>query len=188
MEEVLIGSRRYLTPYEILFKQNVTYKELCKKILDKDKIMEFSEAVHDEYYIEFLMDELPFWIHIGEVKNEDLVFGHLAESRHFLYTHINFDIGYNEDQIIYVNATTPATERTDVSNTKDRKIKDNEPMEITFSYTVRWIPCKIPYEERLNTYFNVFYLYIIFMLFFRKDFYLKVKRFIGYLLLIQLFW
>lgn len=163
MEEVLIGSRRYLTPYEILFKQNVTFKELCKKILDKDKVMEFSEAVHDEYYVEFLMDELPFWIHIGEVKNEDLVFGHLSESRHYLYTQINFDIGYNEDQIIYVNATTPATERVDVSDTKANRLKDNEPMEIAFSYSVRWIPCKIPYEERLNSYFNVYIIIIIYL-------------------------
>lgn len=161
MEEVLIGSRRYLTPYEIYFKQEIVNKELCSKKLDKSKAWEFSEAVHNEYYIEFLMDELPFWTHIGEIKNEDIVFGHLKESRHFLFTHIDFDIGYNNDQIIYINATTPEDKYVDVSDETVFKMKDDDKMTVDFTYSVRWHTCNTPYEKREDVYFSVYLIFII---------------------------
>lgn len=150
MSEVLVGSRRYLTPYAIHFKQNVENVELCKKPLTKAEVNTFSEAVHDEYYIEFLLDDLPFWVYVGDSKNEDLLFGHRQETKHYLYTHINFEFGYNANQIVFVNATTPADKKIDVSDENDKPRPD--PFLVTFTYSVKWTPSEIPYKDRMEKY------------------------------------
>lgn len=180
MSEILVGNRRYLTPYQINFKQNVENVELCKKTLRKSDVDLFSEAVHEEYYIEFMLDDLPFWVYVGDSKNEDLLFGHKKETQHFLFPHINFEIGYNGNQIVYVNATTPTDKKIDVSDEPEKPRPD--PYLIQFTYSVNWVPSNIEYKKRMDTYLNVLYIIL-----YSLDFYQKMQIFIGFLLLILLF-
>lgn len=103
---------------------------------------EFADAIEDEYYFEMFIDDLPMYGYIGEVGkgwfpsalgenlSSDLsiylststqpegqapLLGHTFEGSHtYLYPHLHFSIGYNEDQVVSVNVTTLYQRKIDI--------------------------------------------------------------------------
>ncbi|XP_047267904.1 transmembrane 9 superfamily member 1 isoform X2 [Capsicum annuum] len=83
------------------------------------------------------MDDLPLWGFVGEVlpdRNRD--------TKHVLYTHKNFLIQYNRDQIIHVNLTQEIP----------RPLEEGRLLGMT--YSVKWVPTNITYERRFDVYLD----------------------------------
>lgn len=56
-----------------------------------------------------------------------------------MFSHFDFVVHYNEDRVIEISVTTDTASAADISLDRDT--------EVTFSYSVRWVPTTIPYEK-----------------------------------------
>ena len=130
--EILVGDRKVTTPYEITFGDSILFRELCTETLDEEDKIEYAEAIEDEYYFEFFVDDLPMWNYVGDTPDMEMAF--LGKSfdrpRRYLFTHYHFSLGYNVDQIVSANISTSYNHKVDIM---DPSIK-----EVKFTYSVDW--------------------------------------------------
>lgn len=88
-------------------------------------------------------DDLPIWGFIG--KTEKLMKpGEKPLLRFYLFTHIHFDILYNDNRVIEVNVSTDPARTVDITN-GDKIIVD-------YTYSVNWREGTTPYEKRMEKY------------------------------------
>ena len=123
--EVLGGDRLAKSPYEIEFgidKENV---DLCTQFLERKEVEKFRRAVKNDYYFQMSFDDLPIWGFIGKVE-KIMRGGAAAENRYFLFTHVHFEISYNEDRVIEINLSTDPLKTVDITA--------DEAMSMRFSY------------------------------------------------------
>jgi len=104
--ESIVGDRRETSPYEISFQDSVDWRLLCKATLDKEQMLKFKEAIHNNYFFEMFVEDLPMWGYIGDATNEDFLIGEVKGSKTFLFPHLHFYLGYNGDQIVAAKVTT----------------------------------------------------------------------------------
>lgn len=64
----------------------------------------------------------------------------------YLYPHLHFNIGFNNDQIVFANVTTDVKRRVDITDAVDGQ-------EVVFSFSVEWTHApEIQYEDRMKRY------------------------------------
>lgn len=74
-------------------------------------------AIEDDYFFEMFLDDLPMWGYVGEVTHEEFLLGKSIQgARVYLYPHLHFSMGYNNDQIVSVNVTTDPKRRVDITD------------------------------------------------------------------------
>jgi Endomembrane protein 70 len=106
MGESLVGDRRESTPYEVTFKDSVEWRLLCKSELEKSDLQKLKDAIHNNFFFEMFVEDLPMWGYIGDISDEDIIMGEVEGSKTFLFPHLHFFLGYNEDQIVSAKVTT----------------------------------------------------------------------------------
>lgn len=80
------------------------------------------------------------------VHEEFLLGKSIQGARVFLYPHLHFTIGFNNDQIVTANVTTDARRRVDITDTSSGQ-------EVVFSYTVEWVHTpEVSYNHRMKRY------------------------------------
>lgn len=124
--ESIVGDRRESSPYELSFMDSVEWRLLCKKHLTPSDLESLKEAIHNNYFFEMFVEDLPMWGYIGDVTDEDLLVGEIeGSSKTFLFTHLQFYIGYHEHkgekQIVAARVTT------DVSLSSDNLVPSSWP-------------------------------------------------------------
>ena len=133
LSEVLSGSRKVATPYELTFLDPVPWRSLCEEFLDASDVKEFKNAIESDYFFEMFIDDLPMWGYLGEVAHEEFLLGQSIQgSRVYLYPHLHFSIGYNGQHIVGANVTTDTKRRVDITD-------DSIGQEVVFSYSVEWV-------------------------------------------------
>ncbi|XP_069106868.1 transmembrane 9 superfamily member 1-like [Argopecten irradians] len=136
--EVLDGDRMALSMYDLAFKQNADKKELCKVAYSEDELQLLRDAIEDMYYFEFVIDEIPVRGFIGHLEEG----GYLPHTHKiYLWAHLNFNIEYNGDQIIYANVTTKEQAPVGLDSV-------TAPFEVAFTYSIKWHKSEMKYEER----------------------------------------
>jgi hypothetical protein len=87
------------------------------------------------------------WGYLGEVVHEEILLGQAYQgAKVYLYPHLHFSIGFNNDQIVSANVTTDAKRRVDITDVSAGQ-------EIVFSYTVEWVHTpSVKYADRMNRY------------------------------------
>lgn len=108
--ESIVGDRRETSPYEITFLDSVDWRLLCKTTLEKKQLEAFKDAIHNNYFFEMFIEDLPMWGYIGDASGEDPIMGEVQGSQTYLFPHLHFRLGYNKNQIVSAKVTT------DVSN------------------------------------------------------------------------
>lgn len=64
----------------------------------------------------------------------------------YLYPHLHFSLGFNNDQIVSANVTTDAKRRVDITDLTTGQ-------EVVFSYTVDWVHMpELKYAHRMKRY------------------------------------
>ncbi|KAG7336682.1 endomembrane protein 70-domain containing protein [Nitzschia inconspicua] len=139
--ESIVGDRRETSPYEISFGDSVEWRLLCKKLLRPQDIEKFKEAIHNNYFFEMFVEDLPMWGYIGDIAGEDMIIGETEGSGTYLFTHLHFLLGYNNNQIVAAKVTTDIDRKVDITDIHNEK-------HIQFSYSVEW------YEEPNLTWKN----------------------------------
>ena len=61
------------------------------------------QAVREDYYFQMFYDDLPIWGFIGRLDPEK---AGSQDLRFFIYTHVQFDVYYNGQQIIEIKVKT----------------------------------------------------------------------------------
>ena len=147
--QVFAGDRRIHTPYKITFGDNVDWASLCTKTISASEVDLFRRSVEEDFFFELIIDGLPIWGYVGDF-HDDFLIHREAFSEHFIYTHIHFDITYNDDRIIGVNVTTPPEYQASLP------YHDN--VKVDFTYSVRWKPSTIKFEDRMKIYHEFHFL------------------------------
>ena len=127
--------------YKLQFKENVDKKKLCTLQLEKKEVEKLSEAIEDQYYFEFVVDDLPLRNFVGHLE-ETRMFPHTHKIT--LWTHYDFTFEYNDRQIISANVTV--SEGIDLPETAESDV------EVTHTYSVKWISTSVKYEDRLDRF------------------------------------
>ncbi|OAY85243.1 Transmembrane 9 superfamily member 3 [Ananas comosus] len=140
--EVLNGDRLVDAPYKLDFRVDIDSKLVCKKKLTKEDVSQFRTAVTKDYYFQMYYDDLPIWGFIGKVDREGKT--DPSEFKYFLFKHINFDVLYNNDRVIEINAYTDPNALVDITEDQD--------IEVEFFYSVKWKETTTPFEKRMEKY------------------------------------
>ncbi|XP_027931954.1 transmembrane 9 superfamily member 1 [Vigna unguiculata] len=136
--EVLGGNELIDSQLEIKFLGNVEKTTFCRLELNEANVKQFKDAIENNYWFEFFMDDLPLWGYVGELhpdKNSD-------NGKHVLYAHKNINIQYNKDQIIHVNLTHDNPRPLEVGKSLD------------FTYSVKWTPTNVTFARRFDVYLD----------------------------------
>jgi len=57
----------------LTFLDPIPWRALCEEYLNAKELKQFKDAVEDDYFFEFLIDDLPLWGYIGEVSRSATV-------------------------------------------------------------------------------------------------------------------
>ncbi|CAG2191539.1 TM9SF1 [Mytilus edulis] len=136
--EVLDGDRMALSEYDIRFTRDSDKKELCKVTFTEQDLQLLRDAIEDLYYFEFVIDEIPVRGFIGHLEE-----GGFLPHNHkvFLWAHLNFNIEYNGNQVIYANVTTKEQAPVSLDGV-------TAPYEVVFTYSVKWMKTNMAYDDR----------------------------------------
>lgn len=104
--ESMVGDRRETSPYEISFEDSVEWRLLCKKLLTAADLKKLKDAIHNNYFFEMLVEDLPMWGYVGDTADEDILVGEVEGSKVYLFTHLHFFLGHNNNQIVSAKVTT----------------------------------------------------------------------------------
>ena len=136
--EVLNGDRMVQGPYSLNFKIDREREVLCKTTLAVKDVQKFRDAVKNDYYFQMYYDDLPIWGFIGKADNDP------KNPRYFLFTHVHFEIEYNNDRVIEISVATDASAAVDISEDKE--------LEVEFTFSVKWKSTDKVFERRMDKY------------------------------------
>ena len=134
--EVLNGDRMVHAKYELNFKEDKNLVSLCKKTLSIEDVRDFREAVKKDYYFQMYYDDLPIWGFVGKVDEHEM--------KYLLYTHVHFEVLYNDDRVIEISVATDRSYTVDITEDKE--------VEVEFQYSVKWKETEKPFEKRMEKY------------------------------------
>ncbi|GMP25586.1 hypothetical protein CsSME_00002383 [Camellia sinensis var. sinensis] len=140
--EVLNGDRLVSAPYKLDFLVDKDSEIVCKKHLSKEEVAQFRNAVSKDYYFEMYYDDLPFWGFLGKVDKDDKA--DASEYKYYLFKHLHFEILYNKDRVIEINAKTDPNALVDLTEDKE--------VDVNSVYSVRWKHTNTPFEKRMEKY------------------------------------
>ncbi|KAI8929878.1 Endomembrane protein 70-domain-containing protein [Entophlyctis helioformis] len=135
--EALLGLELTNAGMDVRFNEPATDEILCQQDLDKRAIQVFRYAVIHSYYFSSFIDNLPLKSPVGGINKTDI------SVVAFIYTHREYTIGINKDQIVTV----------DMSSAKPVYLEpsaDNIP--IKFTYSVNWVSSNYTFETRFDRY------------------------------------
>ncbi|CAI9287162.1 unnamed protein product [Lactuca saligna] len=135
--EVLGGNELIDSQFEIKFQKNVEKTTICALKLDEANVKHFKEAIDNNYWFEFFMDDLPLWGFVGELHSD-----RNSDNKHMIFTHKNITLQYNKDQIIHVNLTQENPKPLEVGKTLD------------MTYSVKWTETNITFARRFDVYLD----------------------------------
>lgn len=142
--EKLIGDRKETSPYEITFLDEIKWRPLCEKLLTADEVQKFKDAIHNDWFFEMYVEDLPMWGYLGDAVEEDLIFGEVTGSSTFLFPHLHFKFGYNGKNIVTAQVTTDKSMKVE--------LEDQNKINVHFSYSVEWEESPITWKNRMSVY------------------------------------
>jgi Endomembrane protein 70 len=104
--ESIVGDRRETSPYDLTFNDVIDWRVLCKQTLSQADLKKLKNAVHENYFFEMFVEDLPMWGYIGDFTDEDFIIGEIPGSRTYLFSHLHFTIGHNDGQIVSAKVNT----------------------------------------------------------------------------------
>ncbi|KAL4560782.1 hypothetical protein LXL04_032936 [Taraxacum kok-saghyz] len=139
--EVLNGDRFTNTLYTLNFREDKIDKLLCEKKLKRADIIRFINAISNEFYFQMYYDNLPLWGFTGKTEDESWTGG---GPKYYVFTHVQFDALYNDDQVIEILAFSDPNHAVDIT--------DKTEIDIRFTYSISWNSTSIDYKNRMNKY------------------------------------
>ena len=153
--ESVAGDRHTTSPYSLNFMDAVSWRQLCSVELQPKQLKALKSAIHDDYYFEMFVEDLPMWGYLGEVENEDLLLGEVVGSKTYLYPHLHFQLGVNPSdprRVVSASVFTHGNRKVDITDT-------SVPVTVAFSYSAEWVVEEhLRYETRMSRYVDSSFL------------------------------
>jgi len=146
--ESIVGDRRESSPYEVSYDDSVEWRLLCTKHLLPQDVQKLKDAIQNNYFFEMFVEDLPMWGYIGDISDEDII---MDSSKTFLFTHLNFIIGHNNNQIVSAKVTTDMDRRVDITDA-------STDLHVQFSYSVDWVEENLIWKNRMSRYAGTAFL------------------------------
>lgn len=146
--EVVDGNRLVASPYSLRFGVDVPADRparLCSTSLSPDEADLLRGAVLEDYYFQFIVDELPVYGFLGKVQ-EDEEGGEKAVVR--LFTHLHLDATFNGERVISVTARTDPAKSVVLPAPTDVLA----PLRADFTYSITWTESDVPFSKRMERY------------------------------------
>jgi len=143
----LAGDRRTSSLYDLRFRVDIQWHPLCEYTLMSEEVDKFIEAIRENYLFEMFVDSLPVKGFIGEEISSPVRFENgpaKNQTSYFLFTHLEFSLGYNNDNVIAVNLTTDSRQRVELF--------PGQPAQVEFSYSAKWKETDMKYIDRMSLY------------------------------------
>ena len=128
--DVFIGNYLFDIGINLKFNFNQTSENICKTKINKEFKYKFENAIKRNFWIQYYIDDLPIWSHVGLITSEGPQ----------IFSHLIFSFYYNLNNIIEIN----------ISSNSPIKIIENENIEFTF--TSIWLPTNLSYKDRYIKY------------------------------------
>mmetsp|Transcript_22340 Transcript_22340/g.31269 ORF Transcript_22340/g.31269 Transcript_22340/m.31269 type:complete len:598 (+) Transcript_22340:105-1898(+) len=143
----LAGDRRTSSLYDLRFRVDIQWHPLCEYTLMPDEVDKFIVAIRENYLFEMFVDGLPVKGFVGEMETNPVRYSDGTthnDTSYYLFTHLEYSIAYNGDNVIGVNLTTDARQRV--------KLQEGKPALVEFSYSAQWKPTHVKYINRMSLY------------------------------------
>ncbi|CEL94236.1 unnamed protein product [Vitrella brassicaformis CCMP3155] len=134
--QIMRGDRLVNSLYNINYRENQERKPICERALSEDDVDAMRNAIENSYMFEIFVADLPVVRPLGIRTKEN------GQIKYWLVNNMDFNLGYNEGQVVAVNITTDV-DLFDITQHKDG-------MKAQFSYSVNWFPSTIPASSRLQ--------------------------------------
>ena len=143
ISELLNGDHLIDAPYRLDFRVDKEFEVVCQKNLTKEEVSQFRSAIKRDFIFQMYYDDLPIWAFLGRVDLPILDNkANMDSYRYLLYKHIDFDIFFNKDSVVKINARTDPILMVDLTEDKE--------LYIEFSYSSRWEDSNITFENRME--------------------------------------
>jgi len=141
--QVLRGDRLVNSLYSIRFRTDLEANTVCDRNMSAAEVQQLKDAVQQHYMFEFFVNDLPVVRPFGIVSPKSAT---VDKDRIFLLTYMEFEVGYNGDQVVSVNVTSEMglEHLTDITDLGDQSF-------LPFKYSVKWKESSIPYHQALKT-------------------------------------
>lgn len=157
--EVVDGNRLVASPYSLRFAVDVPADRparLCSAALSAEDVDLLRGAVLEDYYFQFVVDELPVYGFLGKVQDErdedaevDRALGGNGDKKTVrLFTHLHLDATFNGDRVISVTARTDPLKSVVLPADDDALA----PVRADFTYSVTWTPTDVAFARRMDRY------------------------------------
>eukprot|EP00658_Telonema_sp_P-2_P001788 TRINITY_DN1066_c0_g4_i2.p1 TRINITY_DN1066_c0_g4~~TRINITY_DN1066_c0_g4_i2.p1 ORF type:complete len:400 (+),score=73.32 TRINITY_DN1066_c0_g4_i2:47-1246(+) len=131
---------------KLRFKDTTGMKsEICQVQLTQETASAFDFAIARQYWYQLYLDELPVWAMVGEMEQSAPPLrpdDQHSRGTHRIYTHMKFDIAYNNDRIVQVNLTSGEPRPLEVGSS------------LSFSYSTHWHESDVQFEDRYRRYLD----------------------------------
>ena len=158
--EVVDGNRLVASPYELRFGVDISAERparLCSASLTADEADLLRGAVLEDYYFQFIVDELPVYGFLGKVtenegagaeEDEEAIGGGSDNEKKTvrLFTHLHLDAALSGDRVISVTA------RTDPAKSVVLPASSMTPLRADFTYSITWTQSETPFNKRMERY------------------------------------
>jgi hypothetical protein len=132
--EALSGDHLVKSPYVLPFGVSINEEQLCQTALTAKQVDAFIDAIRRRWAYELVFDDdLPMKLFVGEASGAE---------KHYLYTHIEYDVSFNGDQVIEASA----------SPGNPVELVPGSTATVRFTYAVRWNESDFPHERRAEKY------------------------------------
>ena len=139
----MYGDRLSSSLYELKFREDKTGVTLCEKRLKGHEVARFRYAVIDDFYFQMYYDDLPLWGFVGKIEEQSWILGE-KKFKYYLFKHVQFDVLYNDNQIIEISAFSDPGHAVDITDDVDVDLK--------FTYSVFWKATPSKFETRMDKY------------------------------------
>lgn len=131
--EVLQGSRKIYSTYDLRFDVDVPKETLCTKTLTHKEIIDFRYAIQLQYHFTMFYDEIPLRGYVGAVdeKSGDV----------YLYTGLHFKFSKNRDRVIEAHVVPDESSKVLLKS-------DANSLEVQFTYSAKWTDTEVTFEDR----------------------------------------
>lgn len=139
--EVLQGSEKMYSLYDVKFKQPTPLTQLRKVTLTSDDVALFRKAVQQQYFFTMYFDDIPLRGFVGEIDPQTQTL--------YVFTHHAFKFQYNRDNVIDAKVELDRDHRLALA-------EGASGVPMTFTYTVDWKESHVRYVDRsANPYKHV---------------------------------
>lgn len=175
---ILFGDRIFNSPFELKPLENSTCNRLCTVTYPKEDASFVNKYIRAGFQFNMMIDGLPVAKTLMDSQTEDVFYSSGfnigfddEENLPHLYNHYDFVIEYHERSDGYyrvVGATVDAASikyidpdelqcnPDDSASVEPVRLSEEGPTDVTFSYSVYWVPSSTPWATRWDKYLHVY--------------------------------